>query len=501
MAKDSNKTAGALKAAKTGSMLSGLLADENEFDRRALWRIGWWGAAAVAAVMVAVFANQASLGWRRDRLSASDVSRQAQLIQSLARETQSESRQLASANETLNNDRDRLYARITVLEQGLESVTGALAKQNLAQAPAGSGSVGKTASTPTQVAAADSPSASPSSPTSAQPAAGAGSGAPGSGSPTAAPTSQSGPNPVTAGSAASPSPPVVSPVATTIAAVTERPRAETARPSPVPAPASPGQTQTQAQTPVAASASGPPSPSAALAQIASTAPTVPAAAASLVAPRSIMAPPDPAASRLTEPDKLAKLEATPQRDTASTKSGDATDAAPTAVQRTEFAVDLGSANSLSGLRALWRGLTKTNLELAALRPIIILKEGNTGLGMQLRLGAGPLNDAAAAAKICASLAESQRPCETTVFDGQRLAIRSDDSEAAEAGKETSKETGKQPTPGATQQTGVAQKPAAPPQRRRTFQQRHGAREEPPAPPAPPPPPPPTSTLSSLFHRQ
>ena len=31
-----------------------------------------------------------------------------------------------------------------------------------------------------------------------------------------------------------------------------------------------------------------------------------------------------------------------------------------------------------------------------------------------------------AAKICAALIESERPCETAVFDGQRLAIKSDD---------------------------------------------------------------------------
>jgi len=51
------------------------------------------------------------------------------------------------------------------------------------------------------------------------------------------------------------------------------------------------------------------------------------------------------------------------------------------------------------------------------------EESTTGLGMQLRLVAGPLADAAAAAKICAALLESQRPCETTVFDGQRLAMK------------------------------------------------------------------------------
>ena len=95
-----------------------------------------------------------------------------------------------------------------------------------------------------------------------------------------------------------------------------------------------------------------------------------------------------------------------------------------ALQRTEFGVDVGSANSVNGLRALWRGLLKSrsNAPLAPLRPIIVVKEGTNGLGMQLRLVAGPLNDAGAAAKICAILTENKRPCETAIFDGQRLSL-------------------------------------------------------------------------------
>jgi hypothetical protein len=102
------------------------------------------------------------------------------------------------------------------------------------------------------------------------------------------------------------------------------------------------------------------------------------------------------------------------------------------VQRTEFAVDVGGANSVGGLRALWRGLLKwrANAPLAALQPIIVVKESSTGLGMQLRLVAGPLSDAAAAAKICAVMLENERPCETTVFDGQRLTMKSEDTQAA-----------------------------------------------------------------------
>ena len=101
------------------------------------------------------------------------------------------------------------------------------------------------------------------------------------------------------------------------------------------------------------------------------------------------------------------------------------------VAHTDFGVDLGSASSIKGLRALWRGVLKSDgKELASLRPIIVLKERTNGLGMQLRLVAGPLVDAAAAAKICAVLSENGRVCETAVFDGQRLSMKADEPPAA-----------------------------------------------------------------------
>ena len=145
------------------------------------------------------------------------------------------------------------------------------------------------------------------------------------------------------------------------------------------------------------------------------------------------------------------------------------------VQRIEFAVDLGSANSVGGLRALWRGILKTNTELAKLRPIIVVRERSNGLGMQLRLAAGPLSDAAAAAKICAALTESDRGCETTVFDGQRLSLQAEDK----------------PDP--------APSPVAKPTSSRRNWQRRTRHEEPEAPaPAPTPKPDKPSTLSKLF---
>jgi hypothetical protein len=149
--------------------------------------------------------------------------------------------------------------------------------------------------------------------------------------------------------------------------------------------------------------------------------------------KSMMGPPDPAAPKLIEkpspaPPPVAVAIPAPAASPPGKESA-AAEADPFkggAVQRTEFAIDLGRANSVGGLRALWRGLLKTNPELGPLHPIIMVKESNIGLGMQLRLAAGPLQDAATAAKICAALLEAQRGCETTVFDGQRLTMAADD---------------------------------------------------------------------------
>ena len=148
----------------------------------------------------------------------------------------------------------------------------------------------------------------------------------------------------------------------------------------------------------------------------------------------MMAPPDAAAGKLIEPEAPAKnFTAQPMPEIVAAVGFDAeAEAIAPKLQRTEFGVDVGGANSVGGLRALWRGLlkSKSNAQLSALRPIIVVKEGAGGLGLQLRLVAGPLRDAAAAAKICATLIESQRTCETTVFDGQRLSLQADEPTAA-----------------------------------------------------------------------
>jgi hypothetical protein len=377
MAKNSDQLTGSFDTENTGGALSGLLAEEDGFDRRALWRIGSWGVGAVGAVILALLANQSSMSLRREQVEADELARQAQQIRLAARESQNETRRLASAVDTLNGDRDRLYSRVTVLEQGLDSVTGAIARQSAGAAAS------PQAASASSVARIEPPSATQNAPLA----------------------------------------PVVAPVAATIAKTaaktadktTDRPAADL--PEQDPATVS-SVTKKPAVTPTVT-------------------PATP-----LVAEKSMMAPPDPAAAKLIEPEKPAKaitsapipeaMASAPPADEPEPDDAEA-NAPRLAVQQTEFGVDVGGANSVGGLRALWRGLLKSrsNAALTTLRPIIVIKEGKGGLGMQLRLVAGPLNDAAAAAKICAALTENKRPCETTVFDGQRLAMKADEPVAGD----------------------------------------------------------------------
>ncbi|TFV69407.1 hypothetical protein E4K64_33280 [Bradyrhizobium frederickii] len=460
MAKDSDPLADAFGAKETGGLFSGLLAEESAFDRRLMWRLGSWGVAAVGAVTIAVLANQAQLGWRRDQVASADLARQADRLQMLTRESQNEARRLTAAIETLNTDRDRLYSRVTVLEQGLDSVTGAIARQTTPPPQAGK--------------AQDAAPAAPS----------------------------------------------VAPVASTPASATDKPRTEAAKDT---------LKDTLKDTPKEAAKEPPPQAAAAASLVQqspamnSALPTIP-----LVPSKSIMAPPDPAASKLMQPEtneKAAEKKAEPapaptEAVVAAAKPSEATESESPAiaVQQTRFAIDLGGANSVDGLRALWRGVTKSNPDIAALRPIIMIKEGTTGLGMQLRLGAGPLVNAAAAAKFCASLAESNRHCETTVFDGQRLSMRGSEKtqekpqdKAQEKSQDRVQEKNAEKNQDAAPQAETAPAPSAKPekpQRRRSYTSKRTKREEPaPAPAAQPAPAPAkpetasaTSTLSSFFRR-
>ena len=451
MAKHTDQSAGAYEAENTGGILSGLFAEENEFDRRSMWRIGSWGVTAVGAVVLAVVANQSQLGWRREQVAAVDLAHQAQQIQSLAKESQNETRRLASAIDTLNSDRDRLFSRVTAVEQGVDSVTGAIARQNVAAAapPKPPPSVAPPPATMMAPSAASDP---PPQPAPAQ-------------SQATAPAA----TPVTAAAAPAPAP--------------EKPRAEAVKPDPAAAASLPQIPSSKPAVPLGAipQASAAPAPLRAWCrQIDHGASRSRRAKAGRTGCEGDgedgqCCPRDTAGSRARAGschhgcDGCEGQGQGPPKGSGQTLAS--TDAANATIQRTEFAVELGGANSIGGLRALWRGLLKSNnAELAELRPIMVLRESNTGLGMQLRLAAGPLNDAAEAAKICATLVESKRSCETTVFDGQRLSVTADETPPAAGAK----------PPSQTRQS------------YRRYSPKHSKRDE----PAPTPEKP--STFSSLF---
>lgn len=327
MTKDSHQFRDDLTDDDGAGWINRFLAEEDEFDGRSMWRLASWGVGSVGALIIAILATRSPAAINRDQLASTEIARQSQQVQWIAKESQNKARELAAAVETLNGDRDRLYTRVTILEQGLDSVTGALAR-------------------PTAAAAATLPAIQQAMPTAPTPA-------------VSAEAALIGPiKPAETKAEPAPAPPKIAPVAT-------------AAPAAAPGPAKPAEQKAEA----------PP---------ADPAPTVTAA----------IPPSEPFTSE-----------------------------APSAsiVRKTEFGVDLGGAKSIEGLRAVWRGALKVySQQLASLQPIIVVKERHDGLGMQLRLVAGPLSDAAEAAKLCAGfLTESNRPCETSVYEGQRLSMISE----------------------------------------------------------------------------
>jgi hypothetical protein len=317
---------------RSGGWSARLIADEPAYDRRMLWRIGSWGSSGIAALVMTIYVAQSPLGMARHELDArADATlRQQERLQKQMADGQTELRRLAAAVDVLNGDRDRVFARMTSLEQGVETITGSIERK------------------PGETPGAGTPEAKSAQPaTSAQPVASAQS--------LPAELLSAVPMPQTA---------AVAPAATPDPRDVKTVRIET------------GGESAQPSVPPAAPATG---ASAAI----SVQPSIPAEAAKSDGP-----PPA---------DKLA--------------------------DRTQFGVALGGAGSVGGLRTLWSRLLKANGEtLGNLLPIIAIHENPSGRGVQLRLIAGPLADAAAASRICAAMLARDKngDCETAIFDGQRL---------------------------------------------------------------------------------
>jgi hypothetical protein len=99
-------------------------------------------------------------------------------------------------------------------------------------------------------------------------------------------------------------------------------------------------------------------------------------------------------------------------------------AADSVVTHTQFGIDLGSEADIEALRALWVTLRARHVALLeGLQPIVAARDTDRRGVVALHLVVGPLDNAAAAARLCAALGANGRTCRPSTFDGQRLALR------------------------------------------------------------------------------
>lgn len=119
-------------------------------DLRSLTRLGMWGGAAAAALLVVAVATRTDAGQRRlaSALQAGHVELQSVPAEDergrSLRDVEVENRKLADQIRSLSQDRDRLSARLTVLERNYEDMTGSTRRLgNSPAAPAETGPGGE----------------------------------------------------------------------------------------------------------------------------------------------------------------------------------------------------------------------------------------------------------------------------------------------------------------------------------------------------------------------
>ncbi len=79
---------------------------------------------------------------------------------------------------------------------------------------------------------------------------------------------------------------------------------------------------------------------------------------------------------------------------------------------------------MEALRARWLAIYTAHPQLfEGMKPIVSIKEVARGSRVELRLVAGPIAQAAAATRLCASLTAFGLFCQPTLYEGQRLAQR------------------------------------------------------------------------------
>lgn len=325
---------------------------------RPIWRVFGWGGAATAALAIVAFISQTNAGYERLRLAFAHPAEPAQAAaQTPSRPPETE--RLASQLRELAADRERLSARLALLERNLDSVTGSIKRQSETPAPAHAAmttppapaapAAAPVAAAPAPVAVAPPPAPPPPAPATvafAQPS-----------EPLAAPTTP----PVYA----LPEPPTGVPRLTLLATASVR---ETARSLPP-------------KTPEAAPPEEPPE----------------------------------AAEGAAEPAAIP-----PVRVAAITASEPVTTPPPAGAG---FGVDLGGASNLEALRIHWATLKANyGPLLVGLRPLVALLPKHPN-GAIYRLVVGPLPSTDKATNFCAAFPVLPTGCHPAKFSGGQLAAR------------------------------------------------------------------------------
>jgi hypothetical protein len=90
--------------------------------------------------------------------------------------------------------------------------------------------------------------------------------------------------------------------------------------------------------------------------------------------------------------------------------------------KVEFGVEIGRAANFEGLRRLWSSSKGSNAALfEGLHAVVAVRGNSRTRAAELRLIVGPLADAEARPRLCATLAGTHRYCQPAGFEGQRLA--------------------------------------------------------------------------------
>lgn len=96
---------------------------------------------------------------------------------------------------------------------------------------------------------------------------------------------------------------------------------------------------------------------------------------------------------------------------------------PIQIEQTQFGLQLGDVTTLAAGVEFWRVMTARHGDiLASFSPIIAMQETDTG-ALSLSVIAGPVQNAGDAAQLCARFSARGEKCKTTLYDGQRLALR------------------------------------------------------------------------------